>query len=60
MNACDFPAKLMSCPAFSGQAISELFVMSATMGLCTPRKGDGCTYRMRIPFVGQREHQIIL
>ena len=60
MNAYDFPAKLTSCPAFGGQDLSELFVTSATMGLPSPSKGDGCTYRMPIPFVGQREHQIIL
>ena len=60
MNAYDFPAKLTSCPAFGGQDLSELFVTSATMGLRSPSKGDGCTYRMPIAFVGQREHQIIL
>ena len=60
MNAYDFLAKLTSCPAFGGQDLSELFVTSATMGLRSPSKGDDCTYRVPIPFVGQREHQIIL
>ena len=60
MNAYDFLAKLTTCPAFGGQDLSELFVTSATIGLRSPSKGDGCTYRMPIPFVGQREHQIIL
>ena len=60
MNAYDFPATLTSCPAFGGQHLSELFVTSATIGLRSPSKGDGCTYRVPIAFVGQREHQIIL
>jgi len=58
--AYDFPAKQTSCPAFGGEDLSQLFVTSATMGMRSPGKGEGCTYQLRVPFVGQPEHQIIL
>lgn len=58
MSAVSVPAVQPSCPAFGGDDLKTLYVTTAADGLTSA--GEGQTYAIQTPVVGQQEHQIIL
>ena len=59
-KSIEFPAKHMSCPAFGGSDLSQLFATSAIFGMSKPSNDDGKTFVVKTPFKGLAENQIRL
>lgn len=58
LDAIDFPAKQISCPAFGGKNLNTLFATSAAIGMKGAHHGK--TFSVAGVAVGQAEHAIIL
>lgn len=59
-SAVEFPAAQISCPAFGGAQLNQLFATSAAENLATPSAADGQTFCVALDAQGQAEHQVIL
>ena len=63
IRAEKFEASHLSCPAFGGSGLDQLFVTSATQGLADYGEHDGKTLIHDFgheQFRGQQEHQVVL
>ncbi len=58
MQAIEFPATQISCPAFGGSDLSTLFATSAAHGLDAATEADGQTFAVVVEVKGQAEHQV--
>lgn len=58
MQAIEFPASQISCPAFGGRDLSTLFATSAAHGLDPATEADGRTFAVDVEAKGQPEHQV--
>ena len=58
LDAVEFPAAQISCPAFGGEDFKTLFVTSAADGLDGPSEGQ--VFAIESPVAGQQEHRVIL
>ena len=58
MQAVEFPASQISCPAFGGPDLSTLFATSAAHGLRPATAADGQTFTVDVDVKGQPEHQV--
>jgi sugar lactone lactonase YvrE len=59
-----FPASKLTCPAFGGDALSDLYVTSATQETSDDQLAEqpaaGNTFLLREIGTGQREHRVSL
>ena len=59
LTAVEFDAEQISCPAFGGDTLNELYATSAAIGLTGDAEGK--TFVIELPdATGQAEHQVIL
>lgn len=58
VQAVEFPASQISCPAFGGPDLSTLFATSAAHGLRPATEADGRTFAAEIDAKGQPEFQV--
>ncbi|MGR3291679.1 MAG: SMP-30/gluconolactonase/LRE family protein [Paracoccaceae bacterium] len=57
----NYPAQQISCPAFGGPDLRDLFVTSAAVGLNVGEKSrEGMTFVNQTGVAGQVEHQVVL
>ena len=59
VEAIEFPAKQVSCPAFGGEGLQTLFATTATEGGLTG-DSDGKTFAAETSTMGQAEHRVRL
>lgn len=60
LNTIATPAVQPTCPGFGGEALDQLYVASAAIGLARTGPEDGCLLKIKDLGRGQAEHQIIL
>lgn len=58
IQAIEFPASQITCPAFGGPDLSTLFATSAAHGLRPATEADGQTFAVNVGVKGQPEHQV--
>ena len=62
-GALDLGAAQVTCPAFGGGDLREMFVTSARTGLADPHAPQhaeaGCTWAARLDVAGQPEHRVV-
>lgn len=58
MQAVEFPASQITCPAFGGPDLSTLYATSAAHGLSPATGADGQTFAIEVECRGQAEHRV--